>query len=93
MIDKEQLSKNIYLIKNLRFEIKGENQFSKKVGFLIVELDSKKLGAKISIDETSLMPKKKRERKKLIQKNTSEINALLNDFENKFNLKVKRSEL
>ena len=89
MIDKTNLEMNTFLLHNLDFEIKGENAFIKHYGANYVELNTKTLTAIIRLNQAYFLPKKKRELKRLFNKEYDLINKDLKIFESKFNVKIK----
>ena len=89
MIDKTNLEMNTFLLHNLDFEIIKENTFSKHYGANFVELNTKTLTAIIRLNQAYFLPKKKRELKKLFNKEYDLIRKDLKTFESKFGVKVK----
>lgn len=89
MIDKTNLEMNTFLLHDLDFEIVKESTFSKHYGANYVELNTKTLTAIIRLNKAYFLPKKKRELKKLFNKEYDLIHKDLKIFESKFNIKTK----
>lgn len=88
MIDKINLEMNTFLLHDLDFKI-VENTLYKRYGANYVEFNTKTLTAIIRLNQAYFLPKKKRELKKLFNKEYDLINKDLKIFESKFSVKVK----